>query len=142
MDEARKDIFLCYVPHTTRNIIWYDVESQQCKIAVHCVFEKDSMTFLSNHPVPMLSICSALPMEMISLKLKVQLIPGPNQNPISILFWKNKLLLSMSLPLTKILLLVSKWTPMNSIRVFISVMPLKNRQARLFLSQKMVSKII
>ena len=39
-DKARKRIFLGYVPHTTRNIIWYDVESQRCKIAVHCVFDK------------------------------------------------------------------------------------------------------
>ena len=39
-DKARKGIFLGYVPHTTRNIIWYDVESQRCKIAVHCVFDE------------------------------------------------------------------------------------------------------
>ena len=39
-DKARKRIFLGYVPHTTQNIIWYDVEFQRCKIAVHCVFDK------------------------------------------------------------------------------------------------------
>ena len=39
-DKARKGIFLGYVTHTTRNIIWYNVESQRCKIAVHCVFDE------------------------------------------------------------------------------------------------------
>ena len=39
-DKARKGIFFGYVPHTTRNIIWYDVESQCCKIAFHYVFDK------------------------------------------------------------------------------------------------------
>jgi hypothetical protein len=39
-DKARKGIFLGYVPHTTRNIIWYDVESERMKIASHCVFDE------------------------------------------------------------------------------------------------------
>ena len=50
-DKARKGIFLGYVPHTTRNIIWYDVESQRCKIAVHCVFDKGF------NDVPIESLC-------------------------------------------------------------------------------------
>jgi hypothetical protein len=33
-------IFLGYVPHTTRNILWYDVESERMKIASHCVFDE------------------------------------------------------------------------------------------------------
>jgi hypothetical protein len=39
-DKARKGIFLGYVPHTTRSIIWYDVESELMKIASHCVFDE------------------------------------------------------------------------------------------------------
>ena len=39
-DKAQEGIFLGYVPHTTQNIIWYDVESQLCKIVVHCVFDE------------------------------------------------------------------------------------------------------
>jgi hypothetical protein len=39
-NKARKGIFLGYVPHTTRNIIWYDVESERMKIASHCVFDE------------------------------------------------------------------------------------------------------
>ena len=50
-DKARKGIFLGYVPHTTRNIIWYDVESQRCKIAVHCVFDEGF------NDVPIESLC-------------------------------------------------------------------------------------
>jgi hypothetical protein len=38
--KAQKGIFLGYVPHTTRNIIWYDVESERMKIASHCVFDE------------------------------------------------------------------------------------------------------
>ena len=50
-DKAHKGIFLGYVPHTTQNIIWYDVESQQYKIAVHCVFDKGF------NDVPIESLC-------------------------------------------------------------------------------------
>ena len=50
-DKAKKVIFLGYAPHTTRNIIWYNVESQQCKIAVHCVFDEGF------NNVPIESIC-------------------------------------------------------------------------------------
>jgi hypothetical protein len=39
-DKARKGIFLGYVPHNTRNIIWYDVGSERMKIASHCVFDE------------------------------------------------------------------------------------------------------
>jgi hypothetical protein len=39
-DKARKGVYLGYVPHTTRNIIWYDVESERMKIASHCVFDE------------------------------------------------------------------------------------------------------
>ena len=39
-DKAQKGIFLGYVPHTTHNIIQYDIESQRRKIAVHYVFDK------------------------------------------------------------------------------------------------------
>jgi hypothetical protein len=39
-DKARQGIFLGYVPHTTRNIIWYDVEPERMKIASHCVFDE------------------------------------------------------------------------------------------------------
>ena len=49
--KARKGTFLSYVPHTTRNIIWYDVKSQRCKIAVHCVFDEEF------NDIPMKSLC-------------------------------------------------------------------------------------
>ena len=32
---SRKGIFLGYVPYTTRNILWYDVETSRIKIATH-----------------------------------------------------------------------------------------------------------
>ena len=44
-------MFVDYVPHTTQYIIWYDVESQQCKIAVHCVFDEGF------NGVPIKSLC-------------------------------------------------------------------------------------
>ena len=47
----KKGIFLSYVPHITQNIIWYDVESQRCKIAVHCVFGEEF------NNVPIESLC-------------------------------------------------------------------------------------
>ena len=50
-DKARKSIFFGYFQHTTRNIIWYDVESQQCKIAVHCVFDEEF------NDIPIESLC-------------------------------------------------------------------------------------
>ena len=50
-DKARKGIFLGYVSHTTQNIIWHNVESQQCKITVHCVFDEGF------NDVPIESLC-------------------------------------------------------------------------------------
>ena len=50
-DKARKGKLLGYVPHTTRNIIWYDVESQRFKIAVYCVLNKGF------NDVPIKSLC-------------------------------------------------------------------------------------
>ena len=37
---SRKGIFLGYVPHTTRNILWYDVETTRIKIATHARFDE------------------------------------------------------------------------------------------------------
>ena len=37
---SRKGIFLGYVPHTTRNILWYDVETSRIKIATHARFDE------------------------------------------------------------------------------------------------------
>ena len=37
---ARKGIFLGYLPHTNRIIIWYDVETERAKIATHCRFDE------------------------------------------------------------------------------------------------------
>ena len=37
---SRKGIFLGYVPHTTRNIIWYDTENHRVKIASHARFDE------------------------------------------------------------------------------------------------------
>jgi hypothetical protein len=34
-DKVCKRIFLGYVPHTTRNILWYEVETERVKIATH-----------------------------------------------------------------------------------------------------------
>ena len=37
---SRKGIFLGYVPHTTHNILWYDVETSRIKIATHARFDE------------------------------------------------------------------------------------------------------
>ena len=37
---SRKGIFLGYVPYTTRNILWYDVETHRVKIATHARFDE------------------------------------------------------------------------------------------------------
>ena len=37
---ARKGLFLGYVPYTTRNILWYDVETNRVKIASHARFDE------------------------------------------------------------------------------------------------------
>ena len=39
-NNARKGIFLGFVPDTTRNIIWYDVETNRTKIASHARFDE------------------------------------------------------------------------------------------------------
>ena len=39
-DKARKGIFLGYVPHSLRNILWFDVETERVKIATHCLFDE------------------------------------------------------------------------------------------------------
>ena len=39
-DKARKGIFLGYVPFTTRNILWFDVETERVKVATHCLFDE------------------------------------------------------------------------------------------------------
>ena len=35
-DDTCKGIFLGYVPHTDRLILWYDCETERVKIALHC----------------------------------------------------------------------------------------------------------
>jgi hypothetical protein len=37
---SRKGIFLGYVPGTTKNILWYDVETHLTKIAKHAQFDE------------------------------------------------------------------------------------------------------
>ena len=39
-DKARKGIFLGYVPFTTRNILYFDEESERVKVATHCLFDE------------------------------------------------------------------------------------------------------
>ena len=39
-NNSRKGIFLGFVPKTTRNIIWYDVETERVKIASHAKFDE------------------------------------------------------------------------------------------------------
>ena len=39
-DKVRTGVFLGYLPHTIRNIIYYDLESERVKIATHCVFDE------------------------------------------------------------------------------------------------------
>lgn len=38
---SRKGIFLGYIPNTTRNILWYDPETNHVKIAKHARFDED-----------------------------------------------------------------------------------------------------
>jgi hypothetical protein len=37
---SRKGIFLGFIPNTTKNILWYDIESQKVKIAKHARFDE------------------------------------------------------------------------------------------------------
>ena len=37
---SRKGVFLGYVPNTTQNILWYDVETSRIKIATHARFDE------------------------------------------------------------------------------------------------------
>ena len=37
---AIKGIFLGYIPHTLRNILWYDVTTDKVKIATHVRFDE------------------------------------------------------------------------------------------------------
>ena len=39
-DNARKDIFLGYIPHSDQLIFWYDCETERVKIASHCKFDE------------------------------------------------------------------------------------------------------
>ena len=39
-DKVRAGVFLGYLPHTIRNIISYNLESERVKIATHCVFDE------------------------------------------------------------------------------------------------------
>ena len=39
-DDVRKGIFLGYVPHTDRLILYYDCESERVKITSHCNFDE------------------------------------------------------------------------------------------------------
>ena len=39
-NHARKGIFLGYLPNTTKNILWFDVESKRVKIAFHARFDE------------------------------------------------------------------------------------------------------
>ena len=50
--ESKKGIFLGYVPHTDRLIIWYDVESERVKIATHCKFDEGFNDLLSSELPP------------------------------------------------------------------------------------------
>ena len=40
INNACQGIFLGYLPHTTKNILWYDVETHRVKIAFHARFDK------------------------------------------------------------------------------------------------------
>ena len=51
-DNARKGIFLGYVPHTDRLIVWYDVETHRVKIATHCKFD-EGMNDLPSEQLPL-----------------------------------------------------------------------------------------
>ncbi|KAG7357166.1 reverse transcriptase RNA-dependent DNA polymerase [Nitzschia inconspicua] len=48
---SRKGIFLGYLPDTTKNIVWYDVETQVVKIAKHAQFD-GGMNDLPIEPIP------------------------------------------------------------------------------------------
>ena len=39
-DKVRTGVFLGYLPHTIRTIIYYDLESKRVKIPTHCVFDE------------------------------------------------------------------------------------------------------
>jgi len=39
-NNSKKGIFLGFVPHTTRNILWYDVDTERVKIASHVRFDE------------------------------------------------------------------------------------------------------
>ena len=39
-DKSRKGIFLGYLPHTVRNVIYYNEDSMRVKIANHCRFDE------------------------------------------------------------------------------------------------------
>jgi hypothetical protein len=40
INNARKGIFLGYLPHTTKNLLWYDLETHRVKIAFHARFDE------------------------------------------------------------------------------------------------------
>ena len=39
-NNSRKGIFLGYLPQTTKNILWYDIETDCVKIASHACFDE------------------------------------------------------------------------------------------------------
>ena len=48
---SRKGIFLGFLPNTTRNIVWYDVETEKVKIAKHARFD-EGMNDLPTDQIP------------------------------------------------------------------------------------------
>lgn len=47
-DAARKGIFLGFIPHTDRQILFWDCESHRVKVAIHCKFDEGMNDFPSD----------------------------------------------------------------------------------------------
>ena len=77
-DKTHKGIFVGYVPHTTQNIIWYDVESQQRKIAVHCVFNErfNDVPIKSLYLNAQYLLCVANGNDLAEIKVLLMLFPN------------------------------------------------------------------
>jgi hypothetical protein len=117
-DKARKGIFLGYVPHTTCNIIWYDVESERMKIASHCVFDESFNDVPVKRYLLMSSISYGLLITTNALQLIMIRFLILTLISMFILLLRKKLLLPPSLTTTMILLLVSNLVLMNYKIVF------------------------
>jgi hypothetical protein len=117
-DRARKGIFLGYVPHTTRNIIWYDEESERMKIARHCVFDEG----FNDVPVEMLPPNVQYIIRSTDNNKRPTADPNPflilTLSSMFILLLRKKLVLPPSLTTTILLLLVSNLVLMNYTIVF------------------------